>query len=190
MVEKESYAIRNGIIATVVGGLILSSVPALREISIRVLRWLWAWVLNAINKLISTYPIPGWLLLILIIFAMLGAIRVYIVVRPKNKTEQPGFLRYSEDFLYGAKWRWQWVGNQVSNLWCFCPNCDAQLVYDDRSCRNFLEPSKTHFICERCNNQIIATVTGGDKNYAVGAAEREVLRRIRTNEFEKALTNG
>jgi hypothetical protein len=184
MPEKESHAIRNGIIATVVGGMILSAVPVLREISIRVLRWIGAGVVYAFDKLISTYPIPGWLLIIVVFYALLGAARVYVLVRPKKQPEQPKFLRYREDFLYGAKWRWQWVGNQISNLWCFCPNCDAQLVYDDRSCRNFIDPSKTHFICERCNNQIIATVTGGDKNYAVGAAEREFLRRIRTNEFE------
>lgn len=184
MPEKESHAIRNGVIATVVGGLILSIVPILREITLGVLAWLWSGIVWLFEKILSSYAIPGWLLIIILFFAFLGVAKACVHIRPK---EQPKYLRYREDFIYGAKWRWQWVGNKLSDIWCFCPHCDGQLVYDDSSCRSFMEQSKTNFLCERCNNKVIATIPGGDQNYAVGAAEREVLRRIRTNEFVKAL---
>ncbi|NWL75490.1 hypothetical protein DM872_01285 [Pseudomonas taiwanensis] len=86
--------------------------------------------------------------------------------------------------MFGARWRWRWLGNRLADLWCYCPRCDATLVYDDSSCRNYLSDVRlTHFICENCGNSIVTSITGGNKNYAVGAAEREILRRIRTCEF-------
>ena len=100
---------------------------------------------------------------------------------------EPAYRNYTEDMLYGAKWRWSWAGGQILELWCFCPCCDAQLIYrEDRF------PAKTDFICERCppdgsdhlyqsHGRVVATVEGGNRYYAVSAAEREIRRRIRTS---------
>lgn len=105
-----------------------------------------------------------------------------------KENKSPEFQAYTEDFLFGAKWRWHWVRNSIINLWCYCPSCDATLVYDDSSChRIFDDVKKTDFICENCSSQVISSVTGGNKNYAIGAAEREIHRRIRTGEYKKAL---
>ena len=183
MAEKESNTIRNGIIVTVVGGLILSLVPTLREFFIKIIKYIWAGIVWSYEVVVASYPIPGWLIIIVLPFAIWGVIRLYALVFPKVK---PEFLEYTEDLIYGAKWRWHWAGNQVSNLWCYCPRCDAQLVYDDTSVRMYMEKSKTDFICERCNNQVVASISGGAKNYAVGAAEREILRRIRTGEYKNS----
>ena len=45
------------------------------------------------------------------------------------------------------------------------------------------------FICENCNSQVVSSVTGGNKSYAIGAAECEIDRRIRTCEYKEVLTN-
>mgnify|MGYP003516700603 CR=1 FL=1 len=40
------------------------------------------------------------------------------------------------------------------------------------------------FICENCNSQIVSTIHGGNKNYAINAVKREIERRIRTEEYK------
>ena len=106
----------------------------------------------------------------------------------------PVYREYTEDMFHGAKWRWSWDGNKISNLWCFCPSCDAQLVYNDGYENMY---AKTDFICERCSSnetgnyyrapgRVVATAKG-DKDYALGAVEREIWRRIRTGEHASSV---
>ena len=183
MANKHPHSVRNGVIATVVGGLILSAIPQLRSPLVEAISWVWAGVIWVWAALISGYSLPGWVLLIVGLFVLVGLVSLCVVLRPQN---EPGLRNYTEDMLYGAKWRWSWTGNKISGLWCFCPSCDAQLVYSEGY-------AKTDFICERCppvgedrhyrsQGRVVATVEGGDRYYAVSAAEREILRKIRTSE--------
>ena len=182
MANKHPHSLRNGIIATVVGGLILSAIPQLRSLLVEAILWVWEGVIWVWAALISGYSLPGWVLLIVGFFALVGLVSLYAVLGPQN---EPKFRKYTEDTLYGAKWRWDWTGNKISGLWCFCPSCDAQLVYSESF-------AKTDFICERCpsvgedchyrsQGRVVSTVEGGNRHYAVSAAEREILRRIRTS---------
>lgn len=190
MSDKYLHPVRNGIIATVVGGLILSAFPQTRGFWADVMSWVWAGVTWIWTALISYYSMPGWAFLIVGLLALVGLVgilvRIYVVLRSQN---EPEYKKYTEDILYGAKWRWSWTAGKISNLWCFCPNCDAQLVYSE-------DYNKTDFICERCppneldryyydrsQGRVVATVEGGNRYYAVSAAEREILRRIRVNEY-------
>ena len=86
--------------------------------------------------------------------------------------------------IYGLKWRWNWLGEQVQGLWCFCPRCDAQLVYDDNSCHSVVRDPETLFICEHCSHQVVGRIPGGNRAYALSAVEREIDRRIRVGEAE------
>ena len=184
MSENSFKSIRNGAIASVIAGVILLAVPALRGYVVSFLRWLWSGVVWCWDGLISSYSLPGWAWLVVFLLALVGLKNVYIGI--KGESEEPEYESYVEDFIYGAKWRWQWIGNRISNLWCFCPSCDATLVYDDSSCSSlFSNVRKTDFICENCGNRIVATVKGGNKGYATGAVEREIDRRIRTGEYKK-----
>ena len=176
---------RNGIIVTVVGGLILSAIlPKSRGFLVEAMSWTWAGVSWIWAALISHYLIPGWALLIIGLLALAGLVQLCVVLWPQN---EPAYKNYTEDMLYGAKWRWSWNGSQISNLWCFCPRCDAQLVYGEDYFHK-----ETDFVCERCppdgtdlprqsHGRVVATVSG-DRHYVVGAVEREILRRIRTSE--------
>lgn len=178
-------SIRNGVIASVIAGVFLLVIPALRNYIVKFFLWFWTGVVWCWEALVSSYSLPGWILLIVLLFALIGLVKFYISI--KGHGEEPEYKSYIEDFIYGAKWRWKWVGNQISNIWCFCPNCDATLVYDDSSCRTrFADARKTDFLCENCGARTIATVKGGDKNYATGAAIREIERRIRTKEYKIA----
>ncbi len=187
MTETQSHTVRNGVIVTVVGGLILAAIlyaiPYARTLSLTFIAWVWSGVVWAWKAFTSSYSTPGWLILIIGLLAVYGVATIFVALRPKK---EPSFKKYTEDVFYGAKWRWSWVGGRVSNLWCYCPRCDAQLVYNDTPIP--YEERKTDFICERCNGQVVATIRGGGKTYAVGAAEREFLRRVRTNEYLSSIS--
>ena len=184
MADKRTHPVRNGIIATVVGGLVLSAIPPLRGFVLEALSWgsvgiTWIW-----ETVVSHYSMPGWAFLIIGLLSFIGLVQICRVLAPKTMGV-PGYRSYVEDKLDGAVWRWSWSGNRISNLWCFCPTCDAQLVPgagDD----------ETHFICERCPpderhrhhgfpGRVVANIRG-DRLYALGVVEREILRRIRTGE--------
>ena len=184
MANKHPHLVRNGIIATVAGGLILAVIPQPRGFLVKAMSWAWAGVSWIWAALISHYSIPGWVFLIVGLFALVGLVGLCVVLWPQN---EPAYRSYTEAMLYGAKWRWSWTGSQISNLLCFCPRCDAQLVYSETSF-----PAKTDFICERCppdgsdsfhrtHGRVVARMDG-DKHYAVAAAGREIQRKIRTGE--------
>jgi hypothetical protein len=167
--EKEYYVERYGILATVIGSLIVASNQSSRDLAGRFIRWIW-----------SASLIPGWILILMFPFAFIGIVRLYRTLRP---TREPVFKRYTEDSIYDIEWRWSWAGNKISNLRCYCLQCDAKLVCDDSSCSNdIIAENKTDFFCKRCRLKI-TTIAGGDKNYAFGMAEKEILRRLRLNEI-------
>jgi len=184
MSENSFVSIRNATIASVIAGVILLSVPVIRGYVVSLVSWVCAGIVWCWEALISSYSLPGWAWIAILIFALIGLRSLYLAI--KGESEEPEFKSYVEDFMHGAKWRWRWVGNQISNVWCFCPNCDATLVYDDSSCHSFYsDVDKTDFICENCNRRVVASINGGDKNYATGVLEREIGRRIRTGEYKK-----
>lgn len=151
-------------------------VPSLRGPVVTFLTWLWLGVLWCWGALVSPYSLPGWIWLVVFAFAILGAIDIFLGI--KNAIYKPDYTSYVEDFMFGAKWRWRWEGNTISDLWCFCPRCDGTLV------SNYLF-GETNFLCENCNHSVRATILGGDKYYAIAAVEREIGRRIRTGEYKK-----
>ena len=184
MSDNSFISIRNATIASVIAGVILLTVPTLRSYVVSFLTWAWSGIIWGWEVLIGSYSLPGWAWLLIFIFALIGLINIYGAI--KGESEELEFKSYVEDFIYGAKWRWNWLGNNISNLWCFCPSCDATLVYDDSSCSSFSsDVSKTDFICENCNRRVVASISGGNNKYATGAVEREVGRRIRTGEYKK-----
>ena len=94
-------------------------------------------------------------------FKPVRMIFLYFSIKTDNIPEHK---LYIEDYIYNVKWRWSWAINNIYNLWCFCPNCDATLVYNDSSVRDFYASPKTEFICENCN-ATVATIKGGDKEW-------------------------
>lgn len=190
MPEPEKHSVRNGVIATVVGGIALAGLgelwPPLKAAGL----WVWAQVTSFFALFGATYATPGWALSILGLLALITVVRFLVGLRSSGAAE-PLHLQYVEDMLFGAKWRWTWFGNEISNIWCFCPQCDAELVYDDREVHAFnsSEPSTTRFICEHCNNLEVARVPG-TKNYALDTVRREIRRRIRTDQFRVAAVKG
>jgi len=177
--SQNDHTLRNGIVATVVGGIALALLAKLWPPAMKALAWCWAKIVAAVGLFSNSYGVPGWVLGLLILSALPTALRF---VRSLRTSEELPYLRYLEDTFYGAKWRWSWVSGNVANLWAFCPHCDSELVYDDSSCRQFMSTEhKTDFICEHCGHVRVATVLGGNLAYALSAIDREIRRKVRSN---------
>ena len=174
----------------VVAGLVVAGILRLGGLLGKVVLWVWSGLSWIWELLYSSHPVPGGVILVLSLLALFGLLifgsRFKGLSQGEKKAAVPAFRNYTEDMIDGVRWRWSWRGNRVADLWCFCPTCDAQLVHAGGF-------SETQLICERCpsdgtfypygcRGRVVATVRGGDRHYAVAAAEREIIRRIRTRE--------
>lgn len=125
------------------------------------------------------------MLLIISVLALITIIKILLLFTNNKKEE---YTKYVEDSIYDAKWRWKWTKDEIINIECYCPKCDSLLVYDDSSCHTkYTELVKTDFICENCKSQIVTSIHGGNKKYAMNTIKREIQRRIRTEEYKTAI---
>jgi hypothetical protein len=186
MPSRESHSVRNGVLATVIGGLVLAALAAIWPAFKQVVIWLWQRIAELAGLFGNSYLIPGWALALLILCGLPTVIRIALSVR---KQQLPGYTSYVQDTIKGVTWRWAWNGAAINGLWAFCPRCDSELVYDDSSCNDIISGRReTSFICEHCGHQPVTTITGGNKGYALSAIEREIRRKVRTNELPAAKT--
>ena len=185
MKDKDAHPIRNGIIATVIGGAILSFWPPFRELLVHVVIWVWSIFAGVWNYLSSTHQVYGWFLLVL---ASLSVPTIIWVGRRLIPKQEPTHTElYKQDLLFGTKWHWRYVDGAIVNLWCLCSECESELVYAEHvpNPYRFEEAEKsprTEFICERC--RVPRVTLEGKKVYALGTVEREIRRKIRTGEWK------
>jgi hypothetical protein len=182
MSASESHTVRNGVIATVLGGIALAGIGELWPPAKHVLVWLWDMLVSFVGLFGSAYAVPGWALAGLGLLALVTVVRFLVGLR---SDEAPSHNKYVEDILFGAKWRWSWSNGDIVSLWCFCTSCDSELVYDDQSVHSIYshEEPKTLFICEHCGQRTIGRIVGGGKEYALGVVRREIRRRVRTGSY-------
>lgn len=128
--------------------------------------------------------LPLWLILVIVFPAITAVILLFLDAR---KELIPAYQRYVKDVFYNAVWRWRWDNNKVTSLWAYCPKCDGELMYDEDSGGSlYAQVYKTHFICSHCDNKVMASVPGGDKDAVLSTVEREIIRKIRTGSYKKA----
>ncbi|NLC27838.1 MAG: hypothetical protein GX780_03585 [Campylobacteraceae bacterium] len=97
-------------------------------------------------------------------------------------TKRPKYLRYKEEIIHGALWRWKWSGRTIVGLWCYCPNCKGSLTFDDTLCKatQKLGDKSTFFICTHCEVGQVGSVKGGDRRYVLTLVKRDILRKAQT----------
>jgi hypothetical protein len=184
MTNQESNPVRNGVIASVLAGVILAIMAKIWPPVMKFFIWVWEHIVSFVKLFTEKYSIPGWTILLLLLLALPTVVRFCLSFR---KSEDPSYIHYVEDIFYGVKWRWTWIAGGISNLWCFCLRCESELVYDDSSGRRIYESSnQTNFICEHCGHVVVGSIAGGDKDYALSVVQREIRRKVRTGELPKA----
>lgn len=187
MSDKDSHPIRNGLVITVIGGILLSFWPPFKDFLITSLSWSWGVIKSIGFWLSGTHEFYGWLFLLLLLLSIPSMFGAALFV---FKKKQPSLEEiYTSDFLFGASWHWSYLNGSIRNLWCLCTVCKNELIYSEFRPDRFkyrhdgLE-AKTDFICERCN--ITCCTLKGDREYALGIVEREIRRKIRNNEWQRS----
>lgn len=175
MAGDNQHRIRNGIIITVVSAAILygaTFIPGLYRWFVNLLLWSGRFFAEPVT-------IGRWLFT----FAcLLAAVTVIRFVRPlfrRGKRER-GVSDYRTDRFFGLVWRWTYgFGGQPQGIWCFCPDCDTQLVYtQDRF------PDRIWLTCEYCNRRLYEA--DGTRDYVVSQVYRQIDRKIRNGSWKNA----
>lgn len=159
---------------SVISGLASAAYPDVRAWFIKLFdkigaffSWIW-------SSLVSPYPIPGWILL------LISIVLVPVLVMAVNKLiKRPLYYSYVSDHISGANWEWEWSWGAIESLRCFCVYCKAQLVDEQYDTYE----STTHFFCENCNERHFS-VHGGRLSYVHDKVKREIDRRIRMNQMK------
>lgn len=187
MSNKELHPIRNGAIASVIGGIILSFWAPFRELLLKIALWFWGLLISLWQWLSSSHEVYGWVIILLVALSIPVLVELFSLIFRKK---EPGVEDlYKSDYLFGADWQWYYLNGAIKNLWCLCPSCKSELVYSEFTPNRYdfthdgLEP-KTDFICERCNASRCSLK--GDKRHALGTIEREIRRKIRSNEWQSS----
>lgn len=165
-----------GVATTVIASIILEFLTPLSIV--KMMGWMWSLV-------ISTHPIPGWVIVVASPMIVASLMRLWSLFVTSAR-DMPAFFAYTEDNLFGLIWRWRWANGRISNLNCFCPACDNQIVdsmpVDDP--RNY--GSFTHrFRCDRCGEMRGAVSgVGLEIQTVLDRVTREIQRRIRRGEYK------
>ena len=78
MPSDESHVVRNGVIATVVGGIALAILGELWPPVRAAITWFWGKVEFFAGLFGETYPVPGWALTIVSLLALVTIIRAIV----------------------------------------------------------------------------------------------------------------
>jgi len=184
MANKKLHTIVIGVIIAVIGGFILSLIEPAKNLFLSLLSTFWNSVLWMWEALFSSYGLPGWALLILSFLALFPLFDVFQLIMKKNS--QPHF-EYVRDYLHKVNWEWRWFGDQILDLWCYCPSCSGVLIFNDSDRGPYgVGDAKTHFICEHCDHQTKSTIPGVESQ-ALGLIEREIHRKVKTKEYKALL---
>jgi hypothetical protein len=177
MASEEKHSVRNSILGTVIGGLLLAFLLWL-------IPGLWAWLVSAIGRLagflISQVNVPVWLVGIMILAIIPTIIMVVLlIVASFRRPSEPTWLDYTTDRFDGMTWRWKYINNGVSNLGCFCPYDDTRLIY----VRGY-ENASLH--CETCKAKF--GPFDGDIDYIHAKIERQIERKVQKDEWRKVVS--
>ena len=188
--RRRQHPIRDGIIATIVGGVIVVYiVPSFRDFIVRAASEVAKWPGIIWNALFASYEVAGWVIVIGALCTLM--VLVTVVVDALQRARPPSYHSYIEDFIDGVKWRWRWDSDGIEDLRGFCPACDANLVYRVRGGDPRFSPNFTELTCERCaprnrqDNLCVVAKLRGDTDYVLDSVKREIARRIRTGEHAR-----
>jgi len=186
----EKHTIRNGIVISVVSGLILAVLFSswIRGLCATIFHWFWSVIVHIASFFTHKVNVSVWLLLVIIFLAIIPLLRVIRFFIKEDECEDHT-EDYTQDSIFGVVWRWKMSNENIYNLMAFCPRCDLELVSHEQRSDGF-RPARFHpaqftqFICENCS--IRSDKIPGGYSYSLDRVEREIRRRHRTGEWKRA----
>jgi hypothetical protein len=140
------------------------------------------------NYLTTIHEINGFIIIISGLILSFFIFILFIIIKDSlfGKTYAT-YTTYIEDMFYGIKWRWYWDDKEIKNLWCFCPECEYELSYQEESSyrnRNYNAPLLI-LICDHCSKKY--PFRDYDRDYLLSIIKREIWRKIRIGEKPEQL---
>ena len=103
MSKEDSHPIRNGVLVTVIGGVILSLIPYTRDLFVKIIGWIWDKIVTVATAfwthLTSSVDIPWYLLWPLILLACPAIYRLVKRLLP-HRNQEPKKSDYTEDIIF------------------------------------------------------------------------------------------
>ena len=183
----ERHSIRNGIIASVVSGLLLAAIfsPTFRKWISLFITTTWKLITGTWDYLLASVAVPRCVLGLLI---LLSLVTLFRAVRPLFKSQavaEPTWQSYTQDEFFGMVWRWDnYSRDPINSMRAFCPRCDTMLVYSEHVWSSDLA-SSTLFTCDTCGRQIAELE--GSMSHVLGKIGRQIERKVRTGEWKRAI---
>ena len=145
MPNRKYHTIRNAIVATVIGGLIVSYAKGWLDI---IIPKIWSAISGLIISFMGNIQIPIWLFVLLSLSSFIGIFRLLIrwinaITTPKN----PTWRDYNFDNFLGVNWRWTYPVGVHSDLTPYCPIDDTGLLFEAYTNSNCIALK-----CVRCKN--------------------------------------
>jgi hypothetical protein len=144
----------------------------------------WGWVggkiLQLCKWLISPVSIPIWLLILLSLVAVTFAVLVGIFIYAANRREASVTANYTEDTLFGIRWRWKWSSFGIDGPFSFCPRCDLQIYPRRSSGFNALDGVEYH--CEDCG--VVLNKFERDHDWVEDRVKRKIQQKLRQQSRE------
>ena len=174
---EEKHPIRNGIIVTVVGGVILAIILALWNTIVVLLKWLVSTVGDIWMFIISKVSIP-WIILILLVVLSLPTIWRFAKTFIPERNESLSLQNYRQDTMFNVVWKWaETPPSSIRRINGFCVKCQTRLVYETG-----FDNNETVFVCEKCGTR--SDKFTGDIDNALGVVWRQIERKINTGEWK------
>lgn len=172
----------------VVSGLIVAGVGTTAVAYFtRFFGWVWEFLLSAYNWMGEPSQIPNWAVVLnFVVLAPTLLIVLLIYLEGRRSDSDPTVWDYREDMFFNLKWRWNYSGNKMVRMSCYCPYCDYQIVpveSEDFMNGGFFRRCK--FFCESCNSSLHSA--DGFAAEVKDKAELHVQRKIRTGEWKNSL---
>jgi hypothetical protein len=149
-----------------------------------VLAWLADIFVSTGSLLMTSLPVPVWLVIILAGLSL----RTILSLRkrksqPVSEPKEPTHADYREDKIFGVRWRWSYpLTPHPNSVWGFCPTCDMQLV---RAESGFHIAPTQRFFCENCQREI--GIFEGTIEQVLSKVLRQVDLNIRNGNWRNKL---
>jgi hypothetical protein len=151
-------------------------IAALAAVSGYFLGW-WPRLISLAKKMwqfmLSTTPLPNWLIGILII-GTTGALSILIILFKATSSKNVTLKTYNDDIFFNIHWRWNCDSfGGIHNLSSFCPTCDYQ-IYPRNIVGYAAAGDHIVYLCEECKE----TIHDFNVGQSVVAIEDRVIRLI------------